>query len=64
VNIGIRHPRTCRSRYAEFLKMDFPRLPRTSYPELFRNLCALTGTIVLVEQIDEAITASGGWPIS
>ncbi len=31
---------TYRSRYAEFLKIDFPRLPLTSNPDLFRSLCA------------------------
>lgn len=35
------HSPTYRSRYAEFLKMDFPRLPLTSKPELFRQLCKL-----------------------
>lgn len=32
---------TYRKRYAEFLKMDFPRVPLTSNVELFRNLCTL-----------------------
>ncbi|MDO8546626.1 MAG: type ISP restriction/modification enzyme, partial [Nitrospirales bacterium] len=37
------HSPTYRSRYAEFLKIDFPRLPLTSNPALFRALCS-TGT--------------------
>ncbi len=35
------HSPTYRSRYAEFLKIDFPRLPLTSSAALFRKLCAL-----------------------
>ena len=35
------HSPMYRSRYAEFLKIDFPRLPLTSNPDLFRQLCAL-----------------------
>jgi len=34
------HSPTYRSRYAELLKIDFPRLPLTSNPDLFRTLCA------------------------
>jgi predicted helicase len=37
---------TYRSRYAEFLKIDFPRLPLTSNPDLFRALCALGDRVV------------------
>ena len=33
------HSPTYRSRYAEFLKIDFPRLPLTSDAGLFRELC-------------------------
>jgi predicted helicase len=32
------HSPTYRNRYAEFLKIDFPRLPITSDKELFKNL--------------------------
>ncbi len=35
-----------RSRYAEFLKIDFPRLPLTSSIELFRALAKLAGELV------------------
>ncbi|MGL5083852.1 MAG: type ISP restriction/modification enzyme [Microcoleaceae cyanobacterium] len=37
---GIFHAPTYRSRYAEFLKIDFPRVPLTSNDELFRQLSA------------------------
>ena len=38
--------RPTRSRYAEFLKIDFPRLPLTSSLELFRALAKLGGELV------------------
>jgi predicted helicase len=40
------HSPTYRSRYAQFLKIDFPRLPLTSNPELFRKLCTLGSELV------------------
>jgi predicted helicase len=43
---GVFHSPTYRSRYAEFLKIDFPRLPLTSSIELFRALAALGGELV------------------
>ena len=36
---GVFHSPTYRTRYAEFLKIDFPRVPLTSNRELFRSLC-------------------------
>src|SRR5260370_15092596 len=38
---AIFHSPTYRQRYAEFLKIDFPRLPLTSNPALIRQLAAL-----------------------
>ena len=35
---GIFHSPTYRQRYAEYLKIDFPRLPLTSNEQLFKNL--------------------------
>jgi predicted helicase len=40
------HSPTYRKRYAEFLKMDFPRVPLTSSVELFSRLCALGKELV------------------
>lgn len=37
---------TYRARYAQFLKNDFPRLPLTSDPHLFRALCSLGRELV------------------
>jgi predicted helicase len=40
------HSPTYRSRYAEFLKIDFPRVPLTSDLELFTSLCLLGRELV------------------
>ena len=41
-----------RSRYAEFLKIDFPRLPLTSSIELFRALARLGGELVALHLLE------------
>jgi predicted helicase len=46
------HSPTYRTRYAEFLKMDFPRLPLTSDVELFRDLAALGKQLVALHLLD------------
>ncbi len=56
------HSPTYRTRYAEFLKMDFPRLPLTSNRRLFRKLCKLGAELVslhLMESpsLDHVITS-------
>ncbi|BCL83563.1 hypothetical protein ccbrp13_60280 [Ktedonobacteria bacterium brp13] len=53
------HSPTYCERYAEFLKSDFPRLPLTSNPDLFRMLCALGERLVelhLLEKIGKITT--------
>ena len=55
-----------RSRYAEFLKIDFPRLPLTSSLDLFRALARLGSELValhLVEfALEDEVDAPAGWP--
>lgn len=46
------HCPTYRTRYAEFLKIDFPRLPLTSNKALFRKLCALGAELVGLHLMD------------
>jgi len=46
------HSPTYRSRYAEFLKIDFPRLPLTSSLELFRVLARLGGELVALHLLE------------
>ena len=55
---------TYRSRYAEFLKMDFPRLPLTSNPELFCNLCALGNELVALHLMEKHGKKITGYPIA
>lgn len=43
---AIFHNPTYRTRYAEFLKIDFPRVPLTPDVALFRHLCALGKALV------------------
>ncbi len=56
---AIFHSPTYRERYAEFLKIDFPRLPLTSNIDLFRELCKLGDRLVglhLMEQFGKITT--------
>lgn len=43
---AIFHSLAYRTRYSEFLKNDFPRLPLTSNPDLFCELCAIGDRLV------------------
>jgi hypothetical protein len=58
---AIFHCPTYRTRYAEFLKIDFPRLPLTSRLELFSALAELGGELVALHllespKVDDFIT--------
>lgn len=46
------HAPTYRARYAEFLKIDFPRLPLTRNLPLFRQLCALGQQLVALHLLE------------
>jgi len=46
------HSSTYRTRYAEFLKIDFPRLPLTSNRDLFFSLAALGGELVSLHLLE------------
>jgi len=53
------HTHNYRTRYAEFLIIDFPRLPLTSNRELFRQLCQLGERLVglhLMEKLGKVTT--------
>ena len=43
-----------RTRYAEFLKIDFPRLPLTGSLELFRELARLGGELTALHLLESA----------
>lgn len=58
---AIFHSPTYRTRYAQFLKIDFPRVPLTSNNELFRQLAAYGEELVALHlmkssQLDNTIT--------
>ena len=46
------HSPTYRTRYAEFLKSDFPRMPLTSDLNLFRELCAKGAELVALHLLE------------
>lgn len=50
---AIFHSPTYRTRYAEFLKIDFPRLPLTSNIDLFRTLCGLGERLVSIHLLEK-----------
>jgi len=49
---AIFHSPTYRTRYAEFLKSDFPRVPLTSDVNLFRLLCGLGAELVALHLLE------------
>jgi len=49
---GVFHSPGYRSRYAEFLKIDFPRLPLTGNLELFHALTRLGGELVALHLLE------------
>jgi Type ISP C-terminal specificity domain len=58
LNVGKSRVLISVNRYAEFLKIDFPRLPLTSNPHLFRALCLPGDRLVklhLMEKFGKAI---------
>ena len=58
------HSPTYRTRYAEFLKIDFPRLPLTSNPDLFRTLCNFGNQIVKLHLLEESGDEITTYPIA
>jgi predicted helicase len=57
------HSPTYRSRYAEFLKMDFPRLPLTQDRELFKQLSELGEQLVSIHLMNAHIESDCYFPI-
>jgi predicted helicase len=58
------HSPTYRTRYAEFLKIDFPRLLLTSDAGLFRNLCELGRDLVALHLLEEHPDSVTRFPIA
>ena len=51
------HSPAYRSRYVEFLKVDFPRLPLTGSLELFRSLARLGGELTALHLLESPMLA-------
>ncbi|MFP4057194.1 MAG: type ISP restriction/modification enzyme [Candidatus Brocadiia bacterium] len=47
------HSPAYRERYAEFLKIDFPRVPLTADLDLFRSLCGLGADLVALHLLED-----------
>jgi len=58
------HSLTYRSRYAEFLKIDFPRLPLTSKADLFYELCKLGDRLVGLHLMEKFGKITTRYPVS
>jgi predicted helicase len=56
------HSPAYRARYAEFLKIDFPRLPLTSQAPLFRRLCELGARLVALHLMEEHAHGAADFP--
>ena len=56
------HAPTYRKRYADFLKIDFPRLPLTSNIKLFRALCALGHTLTSIHLMNPSAVDTSKFP--
>lgn len=50
-----------RERYAEFIKIDFPRLPLTANADLFRTLCALGRELSLLHLLEQPLPVNTAW---
>lgn len=57
------HSPTYRTRYADFLKIDFPRVPVTSDKKLFRALCALGKELVGLHLLEEVPEPTASYPV-
>src|SRR5204863_6949253 len=53
-----------RARYAEFLKIDFPRLPITSDVGLFRALCALGERLAALHLMERSGSKTCTFPVA
>ena len=57
------HSPTYRDRYSEFLKTDFPRLPLTSQPKLFKQLCDLGDRLIELHLMEKHGDEIASYPI-
>ncbi len=57
------HSPTYRQRYAEFIKIDFPRLPLTSDKMLFKQVAKLGKQLVTIHLMEAEIDSDSSYPI-
>ncbi|MDM8558449.1 type ISP restriction/modification enzyme [Candidatus Parabeggiatoa sp. HSG14] len=60
---AVSHSPTYRQRYAEFLKIDFPRLPLTSDKKLFKQLAKLGKQLVTIHLMEADIDSDSSYPV-
>jgi predicted helicase len=60
---AVLHSPTYRERYADFLKSDFPRIPLTRDPALFRALCALGDRLTGDHLLERELPAIVSYPV-
>jgi predicted helicase len=58
------HSSNYRTRYAEFLKNDYPRVPITSNPELFRKLCGFGSELVDLHLMEQRAATITRYPVA
>jgi predicted helicase len=61
---AVLYSRTYRSRYAEFLKTDFARIPLTSDRDLFRELCGLGARLVSLHVMEAEAARLSTYPVA
>lgn len=61
---AILHAPAYRARYAAFLKIDFPRVPLTSNPALFHELCHLGERLVGLHLMERMGESAARFPVS
>ncbi len=61
---AIFHSPTYRARYAEFLKLDFPRLPLPKDAQTFRRLAEIGGQLVALHLLEQAPPSLPTFPVS
>jgi predicted helicase len=59
---AILHCPSYRSRYAQFLKSDFPRVPLTCDVNLFRTLCGLGRELATLHLLESTTRPATGYP--
>ena len=61
---AVLHAPTYRARYADFLKIDFPRVPLPESADLFRALCPLGARLVSLHLLEQPGNARPAYPIA